>query len=37
VEDGSLLRTLAFDCGHSGAQEEYAVKREKSIRPVKIE
>jgi len=28
VEEGILLRTLAFSCGHGYAQEEYAIKRE---------
>jgi len=27
VEEGSLLRTLVFDCGHGYAQEDYAMKR----------
>jgi len=26
VEESSLSRTLAFDCGHGYAQEEYATK-----------
>jgi len=29
VEQGSLSRTLEFDCGHGYAQEEYAMKRER--------
>jgi len=28
VEEGSLPRTLSFDCGHSYSQEECATKRE---------
>jgi len=28
VEEGSLSRTLAFDCGHGYAQSEYAMKTE---------
>jgi len=28
VEEGFLAGTLPFHCGHSYAQEEYAVKRE---------
>ena len=28
VEEGSLSKTLAFDCGHGYAQEQYAMKRE---------
>jgi len=28
MEDGSLSRTLAFNCGHGYTQEEYAVKSE---------
>jgi len=28
VEEGSLLRTLAFNCGHGCAQEEFTTKRE---------
>jgi len=27
VEESSLSRTLAFDCGHGYTQEEYAAKR----------
>jgi len=27
MEEGSLSRTLAFDCGHGYAQEEYVIKR----------
>jgi len=28
MEEGSLSKTLAFDCGHGYAQEEYAMKRQ---------
>jgi len=31
VEEGSLSRTLAFDCGYGYTQEEYAMKRERNI------
>ena len=31
VEEGSLSRRLAFDCGHGYAQEEYAVKRDETV------
>jgi len=30
MERGSLLRTMAFDYGHGYAQEQYAMKREKT-------
>jgi len=36
VEEGSLSRTLAFDCGHGYAQEEYAVKRERVVYPIGV-
>jgi len=29
VEEGSLSRTLAFDCGHGYSPEECAIKRER--------
>jgi len=29
MKEGSLSRTLAFDCGHGYAQEENAIKRER--------
>jgi len=28
MEEGSVSRTLAFNCGHGYAQEEYVTKRE---------
>jgi len=30
MERGSLLRTMAFDYGHGYAQEQYAMKTEKT-------
>jgi len=29
MEEDNLSRTLAFDCGHGYAQEDYAMKRER--------
>jgi len=29
MEEGSIWRTLAFDCGYGYAQEEYVVKRKR--------
>ena len=31
MEEGSLSRTLAFDCGHGYAPEQYATKRQRGI------
>jgi len=36
AEYGSLLTTLAFDCGHGYAEEEYAMKRQKKGNPYSI-
>jgi len=35
VEEGSLSRTLVFDCGHDYAQKEYAMKTEREMLSVK--
>jgi len=32
MKEGSLSGTLAFDCGHGYAQEEYTMKRERERR-----
>jgi len=37
VEEGSLSRTLAFNCGHGYTQEEHAMKREREKQTILLD